>query len=124
MCSSDLKERVEAALDQVLDLIAPHGRMWLAAIGGGLDPDVERILAEADDVAADRVLAATGLADMTEHRAELRAMIRAYGGLTKAAIREWLQRGDLSRDQVHLLLTRTLLTILEDLFPLVHHAEG
>ena len=32
---------------------------------------------------------------------------------------EWLVRGSLTRDQVHVLLTRTLVTLVEDTFPAV-----
>jgi hypothetical protein len=80
---------------------------------------VERILTEADELAADRVLEAVGLADVVEHRDQLRAMIRAYGGMVKAAGREWLMRDQLSREQIHLLLSHTLLTLVRDTFPQV-----
>jgi hypothetical protein len=85
----------------------------------GHDADVERILADADELAADRVLEFVGLANVLEHREELRAMIRAYAGMVKAAGREWLMRDHLSRDQVHLLLSQTLLTLVRDTFPRV-----
>ncbi len=108
-----LPERVEHGVTWFLDGVSRHSRTWLAAIGAeGVDPEVARILAEADELAADRVLEAAGLADVAAHREELRAMIRAYGGLVKSAAREWLVREALSRDQVHMLLTRTLLAIV------------
>lgn len=93
----------------------------------GHDPDVALVLTEAEEVAADSVLVAVGLADVTAHRAELRGMIRAYGGLATSTAREWLQRGTLDRAQVHLLLTATLLTIVEQVFPAIagrHPAPG
>jgi hypothetical protein len=98
--------------------VSRHSRTWLAAIGAeGVDVEVARILAEADELAADRVLEATGLAGEVAHREELRALVRAYGGLAKATAREWLVRGALSRDQVQLLLSTTLLSIVRDTAP-------
>lgn len=117
-----LARRVEVSVSWFLDTISRHSSTWLTVIGAegvGQDPEVEKILAEADEVAADRVLEATGLADVVAHREELRAMIRAYGGLVKSAAREWLVRKSLSRDQVQLLLTKTLLSILRETFPKV-----
>jgi len=115
-----LSERVEVSVSWFLDGVARHSRTWLAALGVegvGRDPEVERILAEADEAAADRVLEAAGLASVVAHREELRAMIRAYGGMVKAAAREWLVREALSRDQVQHLLTTTLLSLLRDVAP-------
>jgi AcrR family transcriptional regulator len=113
-----IEERIQASVAWFLDGVSRHSKTWLAAIGAeGVDPDVQRILAEADERAADRVLEATGIADVLPHREELRAMIRAYGGLVKAAAREWLVRGALTRDQVHLLLSTTLVTIVRDTGP-------
>jgi hypothetical protein len=85
----------------------------------GSDADVERVLAEAEDVAADSVLIAVGLAEVAEHREELRGVIRAYVGLATATAREWLNRDALTRDQVHLLLATTLLAIVEQVFPAI-----
>jgi hypothetical protein len=76
------------------------------------------ILAEADELAADRLLQATGLADVA-HREELRALFRAYGGLVKATAREWLVRETLTREQVQQLLSTALLSIVRDVAPKV-----
>lgn len=117
-----LAERVDGAVAWFLDVVSLHPKTWLAAIGAegvGDDPEVERILAEADDTAAERVLEAVDLADVVAHREELRAMIRAYGALVKAAAREWLVRETMPREHVQLLLTNTLLAILRDTFPAV-----
>jgi AcrR family transcriptional regulator len=117
-----LAERVDGAVAWFLDMVSLHPKTWLAAIGAegiGDDPEVERILAEADDTAAERVLEAVDLADVVAHREELRAMIRAYGALVKAAAREWLVRETMPREHVQLLLTNTLLAILRDTFPAV-----
>jgi AcrR family transcriptional regulator len=108
-----LEARVTAAVDWFLDGVSRNSKAWLAATGGW-DPDVEHILAAADENAADRVLEATGLA---ADAVELRAMVRSYGGMVKAACREWLVRKQLTRTQVRLLLTTTLLALIRDAAP-------
>ncbi|GHJ07994.1 TetR family transcriptional regulator [Micromonospora humidisoli] len=118
----DLRTRVDASVTWFLDVVSRHRDSWLAAVTAGdmgHDADVARVLTEAEEVAADSVLVAVGLADATTCRAELRGMIRAYGGLAISTAREWLQRGALDRDQVHLLLTATLLTIVEQVYPAI-----
>ncbi|HKN96731.1 MAG TPA: helix-turn-helix domain-containing protein [Pseudonocardiaceae bacterium] len=110
-----LEERVAASMDRFLSVIERNSAMWLAAIGTGgygRDPDVERIMQEADEIAADRMLETVGLAGITEGREELRAMIRSFSGMAKAASREWLVSRTLTREQVHLLLCTTLVAIL------------
>ncbi len=70
------------------------------------------------------MLQAVGLADVVAHRDELRAMLRSYGALVKAAASEWLVRQTLPREHVQLLLTNTLLSILRDTFPAVRNDQG
>jgi len=118
--SGSLRTRVQASVDWFLDSVSPHARTWVAVIGTegvGSDPDVEAILAEADEVAVDHVLAAVGLDDTVPGHEQRRAMVRAYGAMVKAATREWSVRGTLSRDELRLLLTRTLISLVRDTFP-------
>jgi AcrR family transcriptional regulator len=115
----DLATRVDASVTWFLDVVSRHSTSWLAAVDGGgvgRDADIERVLQEADDVAADSILVAVGLDGEREHRDELRAMIRAYCGLAKATAREWLERGVLNRAQVHILLSTMLITLVERVF--------
>jgi hypothetical protein len=86
------------------------------AEGVGADPDVQRIIDDADDRAARLVFESLGLA-LPRRRREHVAAIRAYGGLVKAAMREWAERGSLTRDQLHALLSQTLLAIVRDVLP-------
>lgn len=118
----DLATRVHASVSWFLDTVSRYARPWLAATGAegvGRDPDVERVLAQADEVVADRVLVAVGLADVVEHREELRAMVRAYSMLARATAREWLERGSLSREDAQDLLETSLLAMVEQVFPRV-----
>ena len=118
----DLRTRVDASVAWFLDVVSRHSTSWLAAAtaaGTGRDVDVERVLAEAEDTAAEYVLIAVGLAEVAEHREELRGMIRAYVGMATATAKEWLNRDALTRAQVHLLLATTLLAIVEQVIPTV-----
>jgi AcrR family transcriptional regulator len=112
-----LRTRVQRSVDWFLDVVSVHAKAFVAVTGAegvGDDPEIERILAEADDTAAGKVLETVGVsADVEQHR----AVIRAYGGLVKAAVREWVRGETLTRDQVHLLLSQALITIVRDVLP-------
>ncbi|GAB2443189.1 TetR/AcrR family transcriptional regulator [Nocardia tengchongensis] len=113
-----LRDRVDASVSWLLDTIGEHGSTWVKVTGHegvGDDPEVQRILDEADYAAADRMVAMMGLADSL-HSAELRALVRCYGGLVKAAGREWIVRGSLTREQVHHLLADALTTLVAETF--------
>ncbi|WP_020423388.1 TetR/AcrR family transcriptional regulator [Amycolatopsis sp. ATCC 39116] len=117
-----LEEKARVAVDWFLTLVTKQGKTWLAATapeGLGSDPEVEAILVEAERRSAARVLEALGVKVDAAHAEVCNALIRAYGGMVKAAGREWLLRGELDRDQVHTLLSRSLVTLIEDVFPAV-----
>ena len=115
--SGPLRQRVRHSVDWFLDVVSVHAKTFVAVTGAegvGDDPEIERILAAADDRAARQVLATLGLpADVPEHR----AAIRAYAGLVKSAVREWVRGGTLSREQVHVLLSQALIAIVKDVLP-------
>jgi AcrR family transcriptional regulator len=112
-----LRKRVQVSVDWFLDTVSVHAKTFVAVTGAegvGDDPEIERILAEADDTAARKVLEMVGLSsDAPGHR----AAIRAYGGLVKAAVREWVRGETLTRPQVQLLLSQALITIVKDVLP-------
>ncbi|GAB3567952.1 TetR/AcrR family transcriptional regulator [Amycolatopsis endophytica] len=115
-----LEEKVRVAVDWFLTLVTRQGRTWLVATapeGLGSDPEVEEILVEAERRSAARVLEALGVKVDSVHAETVNALVRAFGGMVKAAGREWLLRGVLDREQVQALLTRTLVTLIEDVFP-------
>jgi AcrR family transcriptional regulator len=117
--SGPLKQRVERSVDWFLDTVGAHGKTFVAVIGAegvGDDPEIEQILAEADDHAARKVLATLGVSEGADTE-QFRAVIRAYGGMVKAAVREWIRQGTLTRDQVHLLLSRALIAIMREVLP-------
>jgi AcrR family transcriptional regulator len=115
--TGSLRARVQRSVDWFLDTVSVHAKTFVAVTGAegvGDDPEIERILADADDVAARKVLEMVGIsADVAAHR----AVIRAFGGLVKAAVREWVREETLTRDQVKLLLSQALITIVKDVLP-------
>lgn len=115
-----LRVRVERSVEWFLDTVSAHGKTFVAVVGAegvGTDPELERILAEADDLAATQVLAMLGMAAGDGYDSPSRAMVRAYGGMVKAAVREWIRDGTLTREQVHTLLSRSLQAIARDVLP-------
>ena len=117
-----IEERLSICVDRWLDVVERNEELWLSAIGSeaiGQDRDTEKILLEVDEVATDHILQAAMLSDAVEGREKLRAMVRAYGSMLKAASREWLVRGALSRADLHVMLTRTILYLLQSVFPAV-----
>ena len=119
------RERVDASVAWLLDVIGEHGSTWVKVIGHegiGDDPEVQRILDEADDAAAERLLDMVGL-NGSRHSAELRAFVRSYGGMVKTAGREWITRGTLTRDQVHALLSDVLFTLITTSFQKVDELD-
>ena len=114
-----LDERVDICVEWFLDAVGEHGKTFVAVTGAegvGDDPEIEKIMFEADNVAAQRVLEAMGLG-ASPHNEQQRAVIRAYGGMAKAAVREWIRHGSLSRAELKVLLGATLLTTVGEVFP-------
>lgn len=115
-----LRERIDACVEWLLRAVEAHGRTWVAVAGAegvGDDAEVQRMLDEADDLAAARVLDAVGFTGGKKQKATAVAAVRAYGGMAKAASREWVVRKSLTRAQVHSLLSDSLVTIIETSLP-------
>lgn len=115
------RARAEASIDFILDVMSTHGSTFVAVSGAegvGDDPQISALLRGADDTAARRVLEVMGVPTSGPDAVE-RALIRAYGGLLKAAVREWVREGALTREQVRVLLVETLLTIMGTVIPQV-----
>ena len=92
---------IAEAVDRWLDMLERNRGMWLATVGLGRDPEVEAILNDARERACDRLLRSVGLTAAPD---SLRAVMRAYGGMAEVASVEWLERGRLTRAQIHALL--------------------
>ncbi|WP_330254974.1 TetR/AcrR family transcriptional regulator [Nocardia sp. NBC_00565] len=114
-----LEDRIRASVDHWLNVTWKHRSIWTSTIGidtPSRDREIERILQQADEIAADRMLEALGLAEHEDYK-RLHAMVLVYGGLAKAAGRQWLVHQSLTREEVMALLSQTLLTIVRDVAP-------
>jgi AcrR family transcriptional regulator len=117
-----MEQRLTIGVERWIDVVDRNRDAWLSVIGpesAGRDPEIERIMLEADEIAADRVLEAALMTDVTEGRDELRAMIRSFGGMLRAASREWLIRGTLDRTALRTFLTDSILNLLKLTYPAV-----
>lgn len=114
-------ERAAAAVDWFLDAVDRHRGLWLAVgTGGSGDPEVDAVLAEADEVAVDRVVGALlGAGPEGDGGAGplVRARLRSFFGLVRSASREWLVRGAMDRAQTRELLVAVLLVVLHESEP-------
>lgn len=118
--SGSLSTRVERSVDWFLDSVGTHRKTFVAVTGAegvGGDPEIERILAEADDIAAQKVLTIVGVGSLASSNERERAIIRAYGSLVKGAVREWVREEALNRDEVRMLLVHALIAIVEEVLP-------
>lgn len=115
------------SVERWLTMLERNRGTWLAAIasrGLGRDPEVEEILDEAREQAADRLIEALQTYEAAQAPDELRATIRAYSGFAEAASVEWLLRERLTREQAKALLIQGFLSIVNDVLPAVERARG
>jgi len=111
------EERVARDLATWMDWVDANRSLWLATAGLGdviPDPEVLAVVTAAREEAADRILA--DYADLVDDTPEARFALLSWMGLNQAALRRWL-RGDVTREQAHALLTRSLLAMLRDVIP-------
>lgn len=116
-----LDQRIDASVHWFLEALERTGGTWLALGSGGMgrDPDLERILVEAENDSVERLLEAMGLAGRHTGQEEVRAMMRVYAQLARSAAREWLLRKTLTRAQAHALLSSTLRVIVKEAIPAI-----
>jgi AcrR family transcriptional regulator len=107
MLAMTTAERVDVAVAWFLDSAELHAETYMTiAEAEGNAADIAPILRHAEDEAARRVMLLVGIA---ESSGPVLAIVRAYGGLAKATLIEWLRRGTLSRAEAHALLRDVLL---------------
>jgi AcrR family transcriptional regulator len=117
-----LEAVIDESVDRWLTMLERNRGTWLAAIGAeglGRDPEVEAILEQAREHAADRLIEAVRGHSPTNTPKQLRAAMRAYSGFAEAASVQWLEHRRLTREQMHTLLVRGFLTIVRDVVPAI-----
>jgi AcrR family transcriptional regulator len=113
---------IDESVDRWLTMLDHNRGTWLTLIGGrglGRDPELEEILEEAREQAADRLIEALQTYEAARAPTELRAAVRAYSGFAESASIEWLERGRLTREQLRVLLVQAFLSIVRDVVPAV-----
>ena len=123
LAGRDPEEVLSEAVDRWLEMVRRNSGTWLAAHGAqgfGRDPEIEAILDEGRERAADRIVAVLRPnEDPAQAPNELRALVRAYSGFAEAASLEWVQRRRLTRAQVQELLLQGLLQLFHEVLPRV-----
>ncbi|OZC63663.1 hypothetical protein CH306_25910 [Rhodococcus sp. 15-725-2-2b] len=112
-----LDDRIEASIARYLTVAWRHRNIWVSTIAidsGSSSDDVGRIMREADQLAVSRMLDALAIRGDGPKEQKLAVHMLAYGALAKLASRLWLKEQSLTRDEVQLLLTSTLRTIVVD----------
>jgi AcrR family transcriptional regulator len=118
---------IDQSVDRWLTMVERNQGTWLAAIGGrglGNDAELESILEEAREQAADRLIEAINRYEAAQAPPELRAAIRAYSGFAEAASVQWLEYRRLSRQQAHELLVTSFLTLIRDVVPAIQRSNS
>ncbi len=122
-----LEAVISDSVERWLRMLERNRGTWLAAIGGrglGRDRQVEAILDQAREQAAERLIGALQSCEAATAPApdELRAAMRAYSGFAEAASVEWLERRRLTREQTRALLVRGFMSIVSEVVPAVQDA--
>jgi AcrR family transcriptional regulator len=101
-------ERLADGLDRYLEYVATHARGFATVLRAGIgsDPEVAAIVEGVRAAMARRILA--DVADTDPPPAAVRIAIRGWVGFAEAASLEWLERGELSREELRELLVRAL----------------
>ena len=112
---------IDESVDRWLTMLERNRGTWLAANAarglGARDPELEAILEEAREQAADRLIEALQTYEAATAPPALRALIRSYSGFAEVASVEWLARERLTREQLHTMLTQTFLSLINDVLP-------
>lgn len=114
------RKRVEQLVDWLLDTVLADSKTFVAVTGAegvGGDPDVEALLARADDAAARAVLEVLGADAPSDRSSAEMATMRAFGQLLKGCVREHVRDGQLTRDQMRLILVESLIAVLKNVLP-------
>ena len=113
-----VEEMVSASTDSWLDFASANREMTLAFSGIGpapTDPEVEGLVDDLRDRIVDRVL--ENHLGTTDVPPAVRFALRAYTGIFLLAVHDWLASGAVTREDVHDLLSRGLLSTLTEVLP-------
>jgi AcrR family transcriptional regulator len=97
-------DELDSGLDAYLDYVETHRPGWLALMRGGVgsDAQVSAIVEGTRQAIVDRLAATVG------HGPLMRTAMRGWVGMVEAAATEWVERGDVEREQLRALLADAL----------------
>jgi AcrR family transcriptional regulator len=101
-------ERLSAGLDRYLEYVETHGRGFATVLRAGIgsDPEVAAIVEEVRSAMAGRIL--DDLALSGPPPPGVRIAVRGWVGFAEAASLEWLERREITRDELRNLLVKAL----------------
>lgn len=103
-------DRLFARWLDVLEANPEMIRMTISALAPGADPEVAEVMRAGLRAWEDRLLFVLALQDTPTTR----ALVRSFQGLVSLAVTEWLDKGQLTKEQVLRLMTKTLLAALDE----------
>lgn len=112
-------DTVRRNVDLYLDAAERNRASWLAVMGGagfGRDREIEQVLHDVEEAYVDRIIEIFG-GDPRNAPPVQRAALRSYGAMAQAVSREWLTGKRMTRDQARLLLSETLLAMVQNITP-------
>ena len=118
------QERVARNVDVMLDLVDANRETWLAvAIHGEAipDPEIRRVLESGREAAVERMIAAND--DLVSDTPIARLGLRSLLSMFQSACIQWVD-GRATREQVHALITRTFLNLVERTIPELEAQAG
>jgi AcrR family transcriptional regulator len=116
----DPEAALTEAVDRWLRVVSRNRETFLAVAGTqefGRDPEMEAIAEDARERSADQVIRILRSGDPEKASPELRALVRAYAGFVLAATLDWLDRRQLTREQLQEMLVQGLLQLHREVLP-------
>jgi AcrR family transcriptional regulator len=112
------RSRLDESVDAWLSAIERSRDLYLAATAtpGMGDPEIAAIVEEMRDAAARRLAEVLGLGPVAELSPVRLGLLRSWEALAEGAIRQWLEYGRLTREQVRRLMVETASRAAEGLF--------
>jgi len=103
------RSRLDESVGGWLDAIERNRDLYLAAIAitGPADAEIGTIVDDARETAAQRLAEVIGLGPADALSPEQMGLLRAWEALAEGAVRQWLEYGRLTREQVHVLMVET-----------------
>ena len=118
------EERVARNVDLMLDLVDANRETWLAvAIQGEAipDPEIRRVIERGREAAVERMIAANS--DLVRDTPITRLGLRSLLSMLQSACIQWVD-GRATRAQVHALMTRTFVNLMERTIPELEAQAG